>query len=225
MTEVGIVESAESVLCPLYKDASSLKRLFDGAGLDVSTLEFAGDHRSVMNGCLRTARGQDKLTDVIKKALRDFPDHAGLKGLSDKFELERPITDNIVSSVKDLGGFRVLLRRSRHLTRDELNKFDAALQRVFDLTELAESRRKDGDANSGQWDDLSQAMETCLGRFQLYSEILDSSAKTPRRRFPGAPDMRFPLAEVADDRMTLIEAKLDLLDAVNDVVQSCRSTD
>jgi hypothetical protein len=220
MTEVGLVESAERVLCDLYKDIPSLKRLLGNATLDLEQFEFAGDQRSVVNGCLRTVSGLEKVPEIIKAALRDYPDHDGLKGLSDKFELDRPLADNIAESVKNLSGFRVLLRRSRHLTRDELNRFDAALQKIFDLTELAEGRRDDGEASPGQWDELNRALQACLGQFQLYRELLDASAGRHRRRVPGAPYARFPLAEVAADKIALIEAKLNLCDSVNEVVRS-----
>jgi hypothetical protein len=225
MTEVGIVESTERVLYALYKGADDLERLLDHAELDVAEFDFKGEYPAVLNRCLRKVRGLEKLPDVIEAALRDHPDHVGLKGLLDSLEFEKPTADKIADLVKNLGGLRVRLRSSRHLTRDELNKFDDALQQIFDQTELAESSRKDGDAGSGQWDDLNRALETCLQRFQLYCELLDTSAKTPRRRIPGAPDLRLPLATVAEDRMTLIEAKLQLFDAVNEVVRSSRSAD
>jgi hypothetical protein len=225
MSEVGLVESAERALGDLYKDMPSLKRLLGNAALDLDQFEFVGDYRSALNGCLRTASGLEKLPDVIEAALRDYPGHQGLKGISDKFEWDRSTADNIAVLVKNLSGFRVLLRQSRHLTRDELNKFDAALQQIFDLTEFAESRGKGGDADSGQWDDLNHALETCLGQFQLYRDVLDASTRSPRRRVPGAPYARLPLAEVADDKMTLIDAKLGLFDAVNEVVRSCRGAD
>lgn len=221
MSEAGLVEVAEGVLCVLYKDQSAIERLLSNAGLDLRHFEFSGEHVAMMNKCLRRAQGLGKLSDVIEAALRDNREHADLKGLLDKVDLERPIADKIGSLVQALGGFRVSLRQSRHLTRNELNEFDTILQNIFDRTELAESRPNDGDANPGQWDDLNRALPACLGQFQFYREVLEASVKSPQRRVSGAMHARIPLADVASDKLTLIEAKLGLLEALNEVLRAC----
>ncbi len=225
MSEMGPVETLERALCGLYEDQPALETLLDHAHLDVKQFEFSGNHQSMVNRCLRKAQGQGKLPDVIEAALRDNPEHTGLKGLLDKFNLERPIADQIPSLVKALGGFRVPLRQSRHLTRDQLNDFDATLQSIFDKTEAAEGKPNDGDANPGQWDELNRALLACLGQFQYYREVLDAAARSPRRRVSGALYTRIPLADVASEKMTVIGAKLDLLEALDEVVRACGRSD
>jgi len=225
MAEMGLVESVERVLCRLYKDQVAFERLLSHAGLDLNQFEFSGDHQSMVNKCLRKAQGLGKLRDVIEAALRDNEEHADLKGLLDKFDFERPIADQVLSLVKALGGFRVPLRQSRHLTRSELIEFDAILQNIFDRTEIAESQPNDGDANSGRWDELNRALPACLGQFQFYREVLNASVRSPHRRVSGALYARIPLADVASDKMTLIGAKLDLLEALDEVLRACGRSD
>jgi hypothetical protein len=225
MAEVGLVESVERVLCLLYKDQAAIERLLDHARLDLNQFEFSGNHQSMVNKCLRKAQGLGKLPDVIEAALRDNEEHVDLKGLLDEFNLKIPIEDQILSLVKALGGFRVPLRQSRHLTRDELNEFDAILQKIFDKTEWAESKPNGGDANSGRWDELNRALPACLGQFQFYREVLNASVRSAHRRVPGALYTRIPLADVASDKMTLIGAKLDLLEALDEVLRACGRSD
>lgn len=225
MTEAGLVESTERVLCVLYKDQDALERLLENANLELKQFEFSGDHQSMVNKSLRKAKGLGKLPDVIEAALRDHEGHADLKGLLDKFNLERPIAEQILSMVKTLGGFRVRLRKSGHLTRVELNEFDATLQNIFARTEVTESQPDQGDTDRGQWDELNRALLTCLGQFQYYREVLDASARSPHRRVSGPLYTRIPLADVASDKMTLIGAKLDLLEALNGVMRTCARSD
>lgn len=225
MSEISLVESMERALCGLYKDQDAIERLLGNAMLDLNQFEFSGDHQSMVNRSLRKAQGLGKLSDVIETALRDHPGHADLTGLRDKFNFEKPIAEQIPSMVKDLGGFRARLRQSRHLTRDQLNEFDATLQNIFARTEVTETQHDGGGADPGQWDELNRALLVCLGQFQYYRELLDASARSPRRHVSGALYTRIPLAEVAAEKMTLIQAKLDLLEALNEVIRACGRPD
>ena len=225
MAEVGLVESVERVLCLLYKDQAAFERLLSHARLDLNQFEFSGDHQSMVNKCLRKAQGLGKLPDVIEAALRDNKEHADLRGLLDEIDFKRPIEDQILSLVKALGGFRVPLQQSRHLTRNELNEFNSILQNIFDKTEIVESKPNDGGANSGRWDELNRALPACLGQFQFYLEVLNASVRSPHRRVSGALYARIPLADVASDKMTLIGAKLDLLEALDEVLHACGRSD
>jgi hypothetical protein len=224
MDQLALVENLERVLIDLYPNQGALERLLNHAKLTVTEFDFSGEYDAALNRCLRKAEGLNKIEDVVRAALRDYPNNDGLKGLADNFDLERPIATSIATSAEELRGFLVLLRRSRHLTRGQFNKLDAGLQRTFDLTTIAESRRQDEGALD-QWDDLDQNLKICVRQLQLYHELLDASMKPTRRRVPGASDERVPLAELAADKITLLDAKLQLLDALTAVVQSAQDTD
>jgi hypothetical protein len=221
MVELGLVESVERVLIGLYRNSGALERLLSHAKLTITEFDFNGQYDVVLNRCLEAVKGQGKLDEVVKSALRDYPDNVELRGLSDRFDLEMPINANIAKSAERLSGFLVLLRRSRHLTRNEFKKLDAGLQHTFDLTTIAESRRKDGDVQD-QWDDIDQKLTLCVRQLQLYRELVDASVT---RRVPGAVDERLPLAELAADKATLIDAKQQLWGALADVIQACQVAD
>jgi hypothetical protein len=221
MAELGLVESVERVLIGLYRNIGALQRLLSHSELTITEFDFNGQYDAALNRCLEAIKDQGKLDSLVRAALRDYPDNVDLRGVADKFDLEKPIDANIAGSAERLNGFLVLLRRSRHLTRSEFNKLDAGLQRTVDLTTIAKGRRKEGDVLD-KWDDLDLKLNMCVRQFQLYHELIDASVK---RRVPGAADERLPLAELAADKVTLLDAKLQLLDALIAVIQACQVTD
>jgi hypothetical protein len=224
MDEVNLVESAERALSPYYQGERALKRLFGNAGVAVVGVDLAGGDLPELSAGLRHADGLHMLDKVIEAALRDHKDDAALIRLHDVLVPDRPTTTKITDLVGRLSGFQVLLRHSRHLARDEIEQFDAILQEIFDLTAtIGDSPLR--DVGSNRWPELQQALRNCLQHFQLYRELLDTSAKIPRWRVPGAPEVRLPLAEIAADRMALIDAKLQLFDAITEVVTFKQATD
>jgi hypothetical protein len=221
MDKVGLVESAERVLGDLYGDKDDLERLVDNAQLKTTEFNFDGNYRAVLNRCLRQARDLGRLNDIVQAARRDNPENAALKDLADKLAQLTPAAADIATSAKELQSFLPLLRGSRHLTRREFNELEAGLQRTFDLAATAESDRRDGDIASDQWHDLDQNLRFCVRQLQLYRELVDVSLNQARRRAPGATGERRPLGDLVADRLTLIDAKLQLFDALTGVVQSC----
>lgn len=222
--QVGLVETVERVLINLYGDKDALERLVSNAQLDVSEFNLGGDYRSALNRCLRQAKDLGELSNIIAAARRDYPHNDALRRLADQLELERPIAAQIATLAAELHGFLLLLPRSRHLTRREFNELEARLLRTFDLAKMTEGDRRDGDIASDQWYDLDQNLRLCVRQFQLYRELVDASVEPTRRRLPGASGERVPLAELAADKSTLIDAKLQLFDSLTAVVQSCQGT-
>jgi hypothetical protein len=222
--QVGLVETVERVLINLYSNRDTLERLVGNAQLDISKFNFDGDYRSALNRCLRQANDLGSMGDIIAAAKRDYPQNDALKRLADQLELERPIAAQIATLAAELRGFLLLLRRSRHLTRREFNELEAVLLRTLDLTKMAESDPRQGDNASDQWYDLDQNLRLCLRQFQLYKELVDASVESTRRRLPGASVEHVPLAELAADKSTLIDAKLQLFDSLTAAVQSYPGT-
>lgn len=110
MDQVGRIESTERILVSLYRDHDALKRLLYNADLDASRFDFDGEYISVLNRSLRIAESQGRLDDVVRAAMRDYPNHDGLKRLSDKLELERSVAADIAgrsADTDDAGGDRV----------------------------------------------------------------------------------------------------------------------
>jgi hypothetical protein len=218
MDEMTDVESAERALSPYYEGEAALKRLFGYAGVPLVGVDLTAGGLPQLSAGLRHADGLHMLHKVIKAALRDHIDDAVLISLYDALDADRPATAKITDLVASLSGYQVLLRRSRHLARDEIEQFDDILQRIFDLTAIGGSPLQ--DVGSSRWPELQQALRNCLQHFQLYRELLDASASIPRWRVPGALEARLPLTEIATDRMALIDAKLQLFDAITEVVIS-----
>lgn len=226
MDQVGIVESAERVLAGLYRDNAALQRLLTNARLDVDKFDFSGgDHLSVVNACLRLADRLGKLDAVIEAAKRDHEASDDLQGLADELELKRSPDSKIAIAVGELRGFSVLLRRSRHLSRNEFNKLDAELQKLLDMTAMSESDRRDADTPRDQWDDLNKNLRLCVGQLQVYRELMDASAKRKHVRVPGTPEERVPLTEVAAERTALVDGKMKLFDALIAAVRACQDAD
>jgi hypothetical protein len=223
MDGINRVESAERALSPHYKGEDALQRLFGNAGVTVVGVDLTGGGLPQLSAGLRHADGLHMLDKVINAALRDHNDDAALIGLREALDEDRSATAKITDLVASLSGFQVRLRRSRHLARDEIEQFDAILQRIFDLTAIGDSPLR--DVVSNRWPELQQALRNCLQHFQLYRELLDASASIPRWRVPGAPEARLPLTEIAADRMALIDAKLQLFDAITEVVISKQAAD
>jgi hypothetical protein len=218
MDGMGLVERAERALSIYYEKEDDLKRLFDNARVVVDSVDLTGGGVPKLNAGLRYAYKLNKLDSVIEAALRDHKDDLDLQELRDKLGIGVP--SRITALVASLSGFLVPLRQSRHLAHDEIEKFDAILQQIFDLTAIGRSSLPDDGVDSSHWPELQQALRNCLQHFQLYRELLEASARTPRWRVPGAPEARVPLSEMAADRMALIDAKLHVYDAVSEVVKA-----
>jgi hypothetical protein len=223
MDGMNPVERAERALSLHYEGKDALQRLFGNAGVPLVGVDLTGGGLPQLYAGLKHAYGLNMLDKVIDAALRDHNDDAALIGLREVLGADRPATAKITDLVATLSGFQVLLRRSRHLAREDIEQFDDILQRIFDLTAIGGSPLQ--DAGSSRWPELQQALRNCLQHFQLYRELLDASASIPRWRVPGAPEARLPLTEIAADRMALIDAKLHLFDAITEVVISKQAAD
>jgi hypothetical protein len=223
MDEMGFVERAERALSPYYEGEDALKRLFRYAKVPLIGVDLTGGGLPQLSAGLQHAYGLQMLDKVIDAALRDHGDDAALISLREALGADRPATAKITDLVASLSGFQVLLRRSCHLAGDEIEQFDDILQQIFDLTAIGGSPLQ--DVGSSRWPEFQQALRNCLQNFQLYRELMDASASTPRWRVPGAPEARLPLTEIAADRMALIDAKLQLFDAITEVVISKQAAD
>jgi len=228
MEQVSIVESAEGVLIVLYGDKAALERLLTNAGLAVAQFDL-GDTKEIslpmLNRCLRIANDQGKLYQIFEAAIRDYPHKAELRALADRIEFYGDPATGIAISVRKLSGFLGPLRRSRHVSRSELNKLDSRLQKILDMTAMEESDRRDPDIPRDQWDDLNQNLRICAGQLQLYRELMDLLVKPRRVRMPGSPDERVPPTELVAERTGLIDAKMKLFEALLAVVRSGQDID
>lgn len=226
MEEMSLVESLERVLIGRYRDSDALERLLDHAKFDVKKFDLRGEYPSALNRSLRVVSDQNRLKDIILAALRDNANDVELLKLAEQCEFEgAPTATSIATLMVELREFLILLRRSRHLSRKELNKLDTGLQKMLNLTAMAENDRRDGDTTPDHWDDLSKTLRLCTDQLQLYRELIDESAKPRRERVPGVSDERLTLAEVAADKITLIDTKRQLLDELIMVVRSGQDID
>jgi hypothetical protein len=215
----GLPERLDKALARLYAHLpKSPARLMRNADIDPSQVDATGDPRAAWFAVTEAAAIQNRLSELIDAALRDHGSDEELLALKEELQDALPLTERIANRIVDLQTTYDVLRQPRHATRSELASLEKALVGLQRLLDTAEATSGTTEETSGLFGSPGAAITESVNALQLYAELLVTAPDRLPRANPFAPDTVRPLRQIADDRLTLIEAKQRLAFALASVL-------
>ena len=229
--EMSVGERIERALLAAFPGATrqAVERLATHAGLNVSQLPLDGSTADMVYTVVKSARSERERLDLVRAALRDLPVEEAasqLEMIREALEAPTRAAVQIEDARRDLAAHRVALRQPAHLSKSGLQELGENLQTLFDLMEFQGGSAAAGldaeDAgDSGESSEGLEALADCVDALQVYKALLERVPRT-KRRVPGAEIAIRPLADVASDEVTLVDAKRQLATALTNMLRATR---